>query len=122
MLSINMTALSIDPNIKGYINGAISVCGIIATLGVSIFPDYIPSEVAKDIVQTAGLIFAIYGGLNSAGNFLSSSKPGALAPQDPPVVKAAQAVVDLPSNASESQIKTTKAIAIAMVNINGAKK
>src|ERR1700730_3487693 len=106
MLSINMTALSIDPNIKGYINGAISVCGIIATLGVSIFPDYIPSEVAKHIVQTAGLIFALYGGLNSAGNFLSSSKPGALAPQDPPVVKAAQAVVDLPSNASESQIKT----------------
>lgn len=103
--------VQIDPNIKGYINGAVAICGIIATLGVSIFPDYVPSPIAKDIVQTAGLIFAIYGGLNSAGNFLSSSKPGALAPPDPPVVKAAQTLANLPPNAPTIAVQIAKAIA-----------
>lgn len=107
--------LQIDPNIKGYINAAVAVCGVIATLGVSVFPDYIPSPVAKDIVQTAGLIFAIYGGLNSAGNFLSSSKPGLLAPPDPPVVKAATAVAELPANASAPAVQVAKAIATRAV-------
>jgi hypothetical protein len=101
-------AISIDPDVKGYINGAIAVCGVIATLGASVFPDYIPSPVAKEIVQTCGLIFAIYGGLNSAGNFLSSSKPGALAPPDPPVVKAAAAVAALPPDARPSQVELVK--------------
>ena len=100
--------LAIDPNIKGYVNAAIAVCGVVATLGVSVFPDYVPSPIAKDIVQTAGLIFAIYGGLNSAGNFFSSSKPGALAPPDPPVVKAAAAVAALPPNATPGQIDLAK--------------
>lgn len=110
-----MHGLQIDPDVKGWINGAIAVCGIVAGLGVSIFPDYVPSPVAKDIVQTAALIFAVYGGLNSAGAFLSSSKPGALAPQDPPVVVAASAVAALPRNASPSDVnfaKTSAKIAV----------
>jgi hypothetical protein len=104
-------AISIDPNIKGYINGAIAVCGVIATIGVSAFPDWIPPGDAKAIVQTSGLIFMIYGGVNSAGNFLSSSKPGALAPQDAPVVVAATAVADLPKNADPGTIALTKKVA-----------
>jgi hypothetical protein len=108
-------AISIDPNIKGVINGAIAICGVIATLGVSVFPDYVPPGEAKDIVQTAGLIFMIYGGLNSGANFLSSSKPGALAPPDPPVVVAATAVADLPPNAGREQIAETKAAATTAV-------
>ena len=106
---------SIDPNVKGYINLVVAVCGAIATIGVSAFPDYIAPGVAKDIVQTAGLIFAIYGGLNSAGNFLSSSQPGLLAPPDPPVVAAAQRVADLPSNAGPAVIKAAKDQATAAV-------
>jgi hypothetical protein len=101
-------AIAIDPDVKGYINGAIAVCGVIAGLGVSIFPDYVPSTTAKEIVQTCALIFAVYGGLNSAGNFLSSSKPGALAPPDPPVVKAAAAVAALPPDATVGQVELAK--------------
>ena len=101
-------SIAIDPDIKGYINAAVAVCGVVATLGVSILPDYVPSPVAKDIVQTAGLIFAVYGALNSAGNFLSSSKPGALAPPDPPVVKAATALATLPPDATLGQVELAK--------------
>lgn len=100
--------MQIDPNVKGYINGAIAVCGVIATIGVSAFPDYVPSGVAKNIVQTAALIFAVYGGLNSVGNFLSSSKPGALAPADAPVVVAAQKLADLPPSAPAGDIMSAK--------------
>lgn len=104
-------AWSIDPNVKGYINGAIAICGVIATIGVSAFPDWIPPGEAKAIVQTAGFIFMIYGGINSAGNFYSSSKPGALAPADPPVVVAAQAVASLPPTANPAVVAQTKKIA-----------
>ena len=106
---------SIDPNVKGYINLVVAVCGVIATIGVSAFPDYIAPGVAKDIVQTAGLIFAIYGGLNSAGNFLSSNKQGLLAPEPAPVLKAAMKVADLPSNAGPAVIASAKAAATAAV-------
>jgi hypothetical protein len=99
---------SIDPNVKGYINLVVAVCGVIATIGVHAFPDYLPAGAAADIVQTAALIFAIYGGLNTAGNFLSSSQPGLLAPPDPPVVVAAQAVADLPKSASPVAIDLAK--------------
>ncbi len=108
-------ALSIDPNVKGYINGAIAICGVIATVGVSAFPDWIPPGEAKAIVQTAGFIFMIYGGINSAGNFYSSNKPGALAPADPPVVAAAKAVVDLPLSAGPATIAQVKKIATEAV-------
>jgi hypothetical protein len=107
--------MQINPNLKGYINLGVAICGVIATVGVSAFPDYIPSGVAKDIVQTAGLIFMIYGGLNSAGNFLSSSQPGALAPQDPPVVVAAEKVAALPPSSTPKQIAAVKADATAAV-------
>lgn len=96
--------VQIDPNIKGCINAGIAVCGVISLLGVSVFPDYIPSPIAKDIFQTASFIFAVYGGLNSAGNFLSSNKRGALAPPDPPVVNAARALAALPENAGPGQL------------------
>jgi hypothetical protein len=108
-------AISIDPNVKGVINGVIAICGVIATLGVSVFPDYVPPGEAKDIVQTAGLIFMIYGGLNSGANFLSSSKPGALAPPDPPVVAAAIKVAELSPSANPAVIAQTKKAATEAV-------
>jgi hypothetical protein len=104
-------AISIDPNVKGYINGFIAVCGVVSVASVSIFPDYVPPGVAKEIIQTAGLIFFLYGGANSVGNFLSSSKPGALAPPDAPVVLAAQAVANLPKDASPATVVLTKKVA-----------
>ena len=110
-----MSGLQIDPNVKGVLNLIIAICGIIGTIGVSAFPDYVPPGVAKDVVQTASLIFMIYGGLNSAGNFLSSSKPGALAPPDPPVVVAAEKVAALPPSATPSQIDIAKHAAIMAV-------
>lgn len=100
--------MQIDPNVKGVINGIVAICGVVAVIGTSAFPDYIPQGVAKDIVQTAGLIFAIYGGLNSGANFLSSSKPGFLAPRDAPVVVAAQKLADLPPSAPPGDIMAAK--------------
>lgn len=108
-------SLSIDPNIKGYINAAVAICGAVSLIGIGAFPDYIPSAIAKGIFQTASFIFLVYGGLNSAGNFLSSSKPGALAPPDPPVVKAAQAVADLKPSAPPLSVEIAKAIATRAV-------
>lgn len=107
--------MQINPNLKGYGNLFIAVCGVIGTVGVSAFPDYIPSGIAKDVVQTAALIFMIYGGLNSAGNFLSSNQPGLLAPNDPPVVVEAKKVAALPASASPQDIAATKADATAAV-------
>lgn len=103
--------MQIDPNIKGVINGVVALCGVLTLIGTSAFPDYIPQGIAKDVVQTAGFIFTIYGALNSAGNFLSSSKPGALAPADPPVVVAAQAVASLPASADPATVALTKKVA-----------
>lgn len=74
---------------------------------------------AKDVVQTAGLIFMVYGGLNSAGNFLSSPKQGALAPTPPAVIVAAQNVAALPADANPAVVAQTKAAArVAVDNHN----
>lgn len=100
--------MQIDPNVKGVINGIVAICGVIGVIGVAAFPDYVPQGVAKDIVQTASLIFAIYGGLNSGANFLSSSRPGFLAPADAPVVVAAQKLADTPLTAPAGDIAAAK--------------
>lgn len=113
--------MQIDPNVKGYINGAIAICGVIATIGVSAFPSYIPAGAATDIVQTAGFIFMVYGALNSAGNFLSSSKPGILAPADPPAVVAAQKVADLTPVDPPNKVAAVKAAAIDAVQSRNPK-
>ena len=114
-------AFSIDPNIKAIINGAVAICGVIATAGPAVFPDYIPPGEAKDIVQTAGLIFMLYGGLNSAGNLLSSSRPGALADPGPPSVVAAQKVADLTPTDPPGKVAAVKAEAINAVQSRNPK-
>jgi hypothetical protein len=113
---------SIDPNVKGYINLGISLCGVVAGLGVAVFPDYVPPGVAKDVVQTAALIFALYGGINSAGNFLSSNKPGALAPPDPPSIVAARAVVALTADDSPAKVDAVKQAAYVAVQTRDPSK
>ena len=107
--------MQINPNVKGALNLAIAVCGVIGTVGVAAFPDYVPPGVAKNIVQTAALIFMVYGGLNSAGNFFSSNQPGALAPKEPEVVLAAKAVAALPASATPSDIAAAKSDAAAAI-------
>lgn len=108
-------ALSIDPNVKGVINGVVAICGVLTLIGASAFPSYIPQGIATDVVQTAGFIFTIYGALNSGANFLSSSKPGLLAPPDPPIVVAAQKVADLPPNAGPAVVAQAKRVATEAV-------
>ena len=107
--------MQISPNVKGFVNLSIAICGVIGTIGVSAFPDYVPPGAAKEIVQTAALIFMVYGGLNSAGNFLSSNQPGALAPPEPLVVVAAKKVAELPATATPQDISAVKADATAAV-------
>jgi hypothetical protein len=108
-------AFSIDPNVKGYINVALAVCGAIAAVGVGAFPSYIPTSWATDTVQTAGFVMAVYGFVNAGGNFFSSSKPGLLAPPDSAVVLAAQKVADLPPTATPGAIMATKAAATSAI-------
>ena len=108
-------ALSIDPNTKAIINGVVTVCGVIGQIGVTAFPAYIPAGIATDIVQTASLIFMIYGGMNTAGNLLSSNKSGALAPADPPSIAAARKVVDLTPDDSAAKIAQVKAAAVQAI-------
>lgn len=65
---------------------------------------------SAQIVAWAGIIAVP---LNMVLHAFSSSIPGPAAPADPPVVKAAQVVADLPPNAPENspQVQLAKAIA-----------
>jgi hypothetical protein len=115
-------AISIDPNVKAWINGTIAVCGAIAAIGIGAFPDYVPKGIATEIVQTAAFILAVYGGLNTAGNLFSSNQPGALAPADPPSIVAARAVVNLTPDDPPSKVTAVKQAAITAVQTRDPSK
>ena len=46
--------MQFSPNVRILINFGLAALGVIVAGGVSIFPDYIPPGIAKEIVQTAG--------------------------------------------------------------------
>ena len=93
------------------INFGLAALGVIVAGGVSIFPDYVPPGVAKDIVQTAGLVLAIASGIGGSMSLYSSPKEGPLAPTPPRVIVTAQNVAALPPDANPAVIAQTKAAA-----------
>ena len=66
----------IDPKFSVYLNIAIGVLGVVATLSPSAFPGYIPAGSVSDIVKTAGLFSTLLGGMNTVLHGASSSSAG----------------------------------------------
>lgn len=67
-----------NPNLAAGINAVVAVAGVVAALSPSLWPAYVPPGVVADITQTAGLVAAVWGGVNSALHITSPSTPGAL--------------------------------------------
>lgn len=86
-----MQSFSISPKAQQVIAGFISMIGLLATASPSIFPSYIPAGSAHDIIQTAGLVSFLLGGLHFGVAGFSSSATGVWAPPDPEIVKVATA-------------------------------
>jgi hypothetical protein len=82
--------LSIPPVISQWISIGIATAGAVGVLTPSVFPDYVPSGVAKDVIQTAGLVSVLTGSVQTFLHRYSSSDPGPGAPQDSDAVKALQ--------------------------------
>jgi hypothetical protein len=75
-------AISIPPVVSQWISVGIAAAGVVALATPSVFPDYVPPGIAKDIIQTAGLMTFITGGVQTVLHRYSSSDPGPGAPQD----------------------------------------
>ena len=67
-----------NPSISMYLNVAMAVVGVLATLAPTAFPTYIPSDIVKDIIQTAGFVTVLWTGINGALHAASTSQPGPL--------------------------------------------
>ena len=83
------TNISISPDVAQWISFGFGVAGIVAALTPAAFPSYIPAGTVRDIIQTAGLVAAIGGGVQGLLHRYSSSDPGPGAPPDPPEVQKA---------------------------------
>lgn len=73
-----------NPAVSMYINIAMSVLGVVAALSPSVFPSYMPDTVVKDVIQTAGLVFTIWGGVNTALHATSTAQAGPLSSERKP--------------------------------------
>ena len=67
-----------NPNVAAALNAVVAVLGVLAAMTPSMFPHYIPSSVAQDVVETAGFAMAFWGAVNGALHLTSPSSPGAL--------------------------------------------
>lgn len=103
--------MSIPPNVAAIIKIVLGILTAIATGGLSFTGILDPAQCATLVAVCSSLIVII--GIVMSG--FSSSAPGILSPQDPPVVVAATAVANLPSNANPATIAQTKAAATAAV-------
>jgi hypothetical protein len=103
--------MSVNPKVSMYLNIAYLILAAIGTGALSL-SGIVDAQQATQIVAVAGLLAGV---LNIVLHADSSSVPGPLAPPDPKVVLAAQAVADLPKSASQATINETKAAATAAV-------
>ena len=85
-------AMQIDGRTQAIALGVLSGLGFVAALSPSMFPSFIPPGIDADIAKSAGLVGGLIGAVGSGMGLFSSSRPGPLAPQDPPVVSAATAL------------------------------
>ena len=86
--------MQIDGKTQAIALGVMSALGFIAALTPSMFPGFIPAGAASDIAKSAGLAGGLIGAIGTGMGLFSSSRPGPLAPPDPPVVAAATALAN----------------------------
>jgi hypothetical protein len=102
-------AWSVDGNTQAKIFAGIAIVSVVATtisgFSTSMFPSYISDVVGSDIIKTAGIIGTLLGAVGAYLGKISSSVPGSWAPQDPPVVKAATALANLPDDVHPDAVK-----------------
>lgn len=99
-----MASFSIDPKVQMAGAAALAVLGFVASASPSIFPSYIPAGAVADITKTAGLVAGLLSAIFGVVAAYGSSKPGPLAPPDPPIVKAATVLATLPDNTPAPQV------------------
>lgn len=100
--------MQIDPKVQQYFHIAMLIVSIIAGMTVSQFPSYFPNDYVNAVIQTASFITVVYSGVNVILAGVSSTNPGPWAPQDPPLVKAAQSLADVPPFASPQDFEVAK--------------
>jgi hypothetical protein len=103
--------MEISATTSMWLNIAYLVLAAIGTGALSL-GGVVDAQQATQIVALAGLLAGV---LNIVLHAYSGSAPGPAAPSDPPVVRAAMRVADLPSNAGAAVIAAAKGAATAAV-------
>ena len=67
-----------NPNTAAIFHAVMAVLGAIAAASPSIFPAFVPSGVATEVIQTSGLLMLILSAVAGALQVTSPSTPGAL--------------------------------------------
>ena len=67
-----------NPNVAAAFNVVVAVIGVLAAMRPEMFPGYVPNTVSVDIIQTAGWLSLVWGGVNGVLHVTSPSQPGAL--------------------------------------------
>ncbi len=67
-----------NPNLAAAVNATVAVIGVLAAMKPEMFPGYMPGTVSTDVIQTAGWLSLIWGGVNGVLHITSPSMPGAL--------------------------------------------
>ena len=94
--------------------GILGALGVVGALTPALFPSFIPSTEAADIIKTAGLLTTIMSGIAAGMASVGSSKPGPLAPADPEIVAAATQLAAAKTVTEAAEAK--KAVTAAMQN------
>jgi hypothetical protein len=68
----------VNPNISAALNVVIAVVGAVAALKPDMFPGYIASTEAGDIIKTAGIMAIVLGAINSGLHVTAPSQRGFL--------------------------------------------
>ena len=67
-----------SPNIASALNAGVALIGVLAAMKPEMFPGYVPGNVSVSIIQTAGWLSVVWGGVNGVLHITSPSTPGAL--------------------------------------------
>ena len=94
----------IDPKTELWIKNALLILNLVANGSIT-FAGLVSPQTAIAIVAVAQILISVLGSIMTA---YSSSKPGPLAPADPPVVAAATRLAELPSTASAAEVNRAK--------------
>jgi hypothetical protein len=117
--------MQIDGKTQAFALGLLAALGFIAALSPSALPSFIPAGAGADIIRTAGIAAGLVSTVGAAMGLFSSSKPGPLAPQDPPVVAAATAlheVASAPDPVPAQVVRAKSDLQVAVANATAPTK